>query len=75
MITKSTAILTVVNQYITDIIEYIGVMIDNADLYYGWFRSTVRDMPAGGKAYIDKDIDNIEQAAIRCIKIVDKLKN
>ena len=66
--------MAVLNEYTAYMIEYIDVMLDNADVYYYWYRNYIRDVPAGGKARADKDIDNIEQTAIKCTNFIEKHK-
>ena len=53
-----------------DMVTYIDVVIDNADVYY-YSIGIVRRTPASGFVSASDDIDNIEKAASRCIDIVD----
>ena len=53
--------------------DYLDVMIDNAyEYYYEDGSGIIRKTPTGYLVYAYHDIDNIDHAAIKCIKIIDK---
>ena len=58
---------------IPDMIVYVDVMIDNADVYYGSIGTVFRTSSSGFVSASD-DIDNIDRAAIICVEIIEKLK-
>ena len=67
--------LASVDEHLVDMIKYVDVMIDNADVYYdyGW-AAIQRDIPSGGFVYSADDIHFINKAAINCIDIIDIYK-
>ena len=60
-----------VDECLPDMIAYVDVMIDNADKYYydGYFAGVIRNTPAGD-VFAANDIDNLENAAIKCIYVI-----
>ena len=68
--------MTSVSKLISGMIEYLDVMIDNADMYYygGGFSGVIRKTTSTGIASARTDIDNILQAADKCIDVIEKHK-
>ena len=64
-----------VNECLLDMIACLDVAIDNADAYYDNDRENydiMRKIPStGGMVYAFDDIRNIDQAASKCISIVE----
>ena len=64
--------MTPVNDCIIDMIKYVDVMIDNADKYYYDDEFTTRYSSEVGFVDTYEDFDNIDNPAIKCIKIIEK---
>ena len=62
--------------YIADMIAHLNIVIDNADLYYEDDDGIIRKTSSSpGYAFAYKDIENMRQAAIKCIdSIYDRNK-
>ena len=72
---ESIKCLTLVNEYLSDMIKYLCVIIDNGDLYChdsGFYGSIVRDIPSGGIISTRDEINNLDTPATYCINIIDK---
>ena len=74
MMKKSVKNMTSVNDCISDMIEYVDVMIDNADVYYGDAGYAMRCTPSGDHVYAADDIYYIDMAVIKCIQIIKNHK-
>ena len=65
-----------VNDYMIDIIKYVGVMIDNADVYEGddvdWIWRWTPPGQTSHRVFAHQDINRIFKAAIKCIDIIGK---
>ena len=66
--------MAAVNKLVLDMIKYLDVVIDNADVYCQKSASGyVSRIPTSGNiAYACHDIDNIQQAISKCIDVIDK---
>ena len=65
--------MAAVNKLVLDMSKYLDVVIDNADVYYydHTFGMARRVPTSLYVAYAYKDIGNIEEAAIKCIDVID----
>ena len=66
--------MTSVNKCLSDIIKYVDVMIDNADMYYydGGYCETLRIKPEGAYEFASADIENIVNNAIDIVYNQDR---
>ena len=71
MVNRLPEISTPVYDCISDMIKYVDIMIDNADLYEGWIGGTYRHTSAGGKAFATEDVTKMEKTVKKCIEIID----
>ena len=75
---NKTCFMTSVSKGISDMIEYLDVMIDNSDMYFngggGFFSGGIRKTTSTGIASARTDIDNILQAADKCIDVIEMHK-
>ena len=69
----SAAVMISVNDYISDMITFIDIVMANARGYFDYGDGSIRrKTSSGGIVFASNDTDNILQAAIICIKVIDK---
>ena len=75
---QSPVTMISVNDSISDMIEHVDIMIDSADTYCETRSGLIvanHGVSPSGYAYAHHDIDNILQAAAKCIEIIDHHNN
>ena len=75
---QSPVTMISVNDSISAMIEHVDIMIDNAGVYRETRSGLIvvnHDASPDGYAYAHHDIDNILQAAAKCIEIIGRHNN
>ena len=71
---ESSSRMTSVSEYLLKMITYVDVMIDNSDVYFddgSKFYSILRRTSPRKAAIAYDDIENIHEAAVDCINIIE----
>ena len=56
-------------------ITYVDVMIDNTDAYRDGVYGAIYRHTSGGTAYVYDDINDVCDAAVKCLDTIDKQSN